>query len=142
MNIENNERDWNALWIFREACRRKPGLNATPPSTVQEPVAKGSPLARAVARLAAKTAGTGAEKTQAAPATPGAGDPLTRAIERLVAAGQAPGAALTADDTPLARAIQKLIDAAPTKVPGASGAEAADALTRACKRLERAESLL
>jgi hypothetical protein len=76
MTTIQNERDWNKLWAFRAACR---------PSTVQVPVAEGSPLARAAARLAAKTAGTGAGTAQAPPATPAAGDPLTRAIERLSA---------------------------------------------------------
>ena len=107
MHIENNERDWNALWIFREACRRKPGLNATPPS-LQAPVAEGSPLARAVARLAAKTASTGAGKAQAAAATPAADDPLGRANERLVAAGQATAEAPAVDDSPLAKACKRL----------------------------------
>ena len=84
-----NERDWNKLWEFRKACRA--------PGTV------------------AGTASSGARMTQVASPTPAADDSLRRAVERLCAAGQATAEA--PENSPLAKAIQRLVAAAPTKAP-------------------------
>ena len=133
MNAKYNEDDWGVLCAatdalfaeygsrpraFQEACRRNPHLNGTPPGTSQAPATPGatqgppedSPIVRAceaAARLAAKTAGTGAGKAQAPPATPTPDDPLGRAVERLLAAGQATAEA-DVEASPLLKACARL----------------------------------
>jgi hypothetical protein len=116
MNAEYNERDWAALCAttdtlfaefgsrrlaFAEACRRNPGLSATPPTTSQAPVAtpgatqgrpEDSPIVRACEALAAA-------------ATPAAGDPLTRATP-------APQEVSGPEGSPIVKACERLSAAA------------------------------
>jgi hypothetical protein len=83
---------------FKAACAARPDLAAKAIDPEGHPVIQGT---------AAKVAGTGAGKAQAAPVAPAVGDPLTRAIGKLCAtAATNPEDSGAAD--PLTRAIERM----------------------------------